>query len=96
MINVDPQGLEPRITEPKSGVLPITPWVSISTMQRYNFFLYYQKVRHFFLFYFRNLLNIKQIIFNVNFIFRAFAIFSVYLDITKNEIYESKYHQRIF
>ncbi len=27
---VDPLGLEPRITEPKSAVLPITPWVSAS------------------------------------------------------------------
>ena len=24
---VDPLGLEPRTTEPKSAVLPITPWV---------------------------------------------------------------------
>jgi hypothetical protein len=24
---VDPLGLEPRMTEPKSAVLPITPWV---------------------------------------------------------------------
>lgn len=27
---VDPLGLEPRTTEPKSDVLPITPWVNIA------------------------------------------------------------------
>ena len=26
---VDPQGLEPRMSVPKTGVLPITPWVFI-------------------------------------------------------------------
>ena len=26
---VDPQGLEPRMSVPKTGVLPITPWVYV-------------------------------------------------------------------
>ena len=27
--SVDPQGLEPRMSVPKTGVLPITPWVCL-------------------------------------------------------------------
>lgn len=31
---VDPLGLEPRITEPKSAVLPITPWVNVQKRRK--------------------------------------------------------------
>src|SRR5690606_6623330 len=43
---VDPLGLEPRMTEPKSAVLPITPWVNHipkRAVQIYNFFQSHHK-----------------------------------------------------
>src|SRR5690554_5310832 len=46
MFLVDPLGLEPRMTEPKSAVLPITPWVNHTpkrAVQIYNFFQSHHK-----------------------------------------------------